>query len=78
MGLSNVTNDAQIPKSVFTEAYQILYSTGNAAYAVLTANKSTTKKFLRMTGASASAGAAPAWDTVTKTDVGLSNVTNDA
>lgn len=78
VGLSNVTNDAQIPKSVFTEAYQILYSTGSNAYAVLTANKSTIKKFLSMTGASSSAGAAPVWDTVTSTDVGLGNVSNNS
>lgn len=73
VGLSNVTNDAQIPKSVFTAANQIIYSTAANAPTVLAPNTTSTKKFLRMTG-TGSAGAAPAWDTVTKTDVGLGNV----
>lgn len=77
VGLGNVTNDAQIPKSVFTAGYQIMYSTAASTPAVLDANDTTTKKFLSMTG-TGSAGAAPAWVTVSKSDVGLGNVTNDA
>lgn len=77
VGLGNVTNDAQITKSTFTGANQIMYSTGASAPTVLAANTSSTKKFLRMTG-TGSAGAAPAWDTVTKGDVGLGSVENTA
>ena len=40
-------------------------------------NTTTTKKFLRQTGDGTN-GAVPAWDTVTATDVGLSNVTNES
>ena len=69
VGLGNVTNAAQITKATFTEAYQIMYSTGASTPAVLTANKSTTKKFLTMTGASASAGAAPEWNTIVAADL---------
>lgn len=64
-----------VKKSIFTAAYQIVYSTGANSPVVLDANTTATKKFLRMTGTGA-AGAAPEWDTVTKTDVGLSNVEN--
>lgn len=42
----------------------------------LAGNTTTTKKFLRQTG-NGSVSAAPAWDTVTATDVGLSNLTNN-
>jgi hypothetical protein len=44
---------------------------------LLAPNVSTTKKFFRQTGDGTN-GAAPAWDTVTKTDVGLSAVENTA
>jgi hypothetical protein len=40
-------------------------------------NTTTTKKFLRQTG-NGTNGAAPAWDTVTATDVGLGSVTNES
>lgn len=40
-------------------------------------NTTTTKKFLRQTGDGTN-GAAPAWDTVTATDVALGNVTNES
>jgi hypothetical protein len=43
----------------------------------LAPNTTTTKKFLRMTGTGI-VGAVPAWDTVTATDVGLGNVTNES
>ena len=64
-----------INKSVFNAAYQLLYSTGASQTAVLDPNTDATRKFLRMTG-TGSVGAAPVWDTVTKTDVGLSKVEN--
>ena len=44
---------------------------------LLSPNVTTTKKFLRMTG-NGTNGAAPAWDTVTATDVGLGSVTNES
>lgn len=53
------------------------YQSAAATTALLAPNTTTTRNFLRMTGTGA-AGAAPAWDTVTKTDVGLSNVENTA
>ena len=43
----------------------------------LAGNTTATKKFLRQTG-TGTVSAAPAWDTVTATDVGLGNVTNNA
>lgn len=43
----------------------------------LVGNITSTKKFLRQTG-TGTVSAAPAWDTVTATDVGLGNVTNNA
>jgi hypothetical protein len=52
-----------------------MYSSAANTPTRLAANTTATKKFLRMTG-TGSAGAAPAWDTVTKTDVGLSAVEN--
>lgn len=63
---------------------QTSYATGDTLYASatntlskLSGNTTTTRNFLRQTG-TGSASAAPAWDTVTKTDVGLSNVENTA
>lgn len=53
------------------------YQTGSGATSLLGPNTTTTKMFLRMTGSGA-AGNAPAWDTVTSTDVGLGNVTNES
>ena len=73
----NTINTTYIKNSVLSGAYDIMYSSAANTPARLAANTTTTKKFLRMTG-TGSAGAAPVWDTVTKTDVGLSNVTNDA
>ena len=67
--------DGYIPKSTLSGAYDIMYSSAANTPTRLGANTTTTKKFLRMTG-TGSAGAAPAWDTVTKSDVGLSNVEN--
>lgn len=53
------------------------YQSAAATTTLLPPNTSATRNFLRMTG-TGSAGAAPAWDTVTKTDVGLANVENTA
>lgn len=75
VGLGNVSNAAQITKATFTEGYQIMYSTAASTPAVLTANKSTTKKFLTMTGASSSAGAAPAWSTIAASDIPTLSIT---
>jgi len=58
-------------------AYDTYYRGSGGVLTRLAPNTTATKKFLRMTG-DGEAGAAPAWDTVTATDVGLSNVTNDA
>lgn len=63
--------------TTWTGAYRLIYSTAATTVTTLAPNTSATRKFLRMTG-TGSAGAAPAWDTVTKTDVGLSNVENTA
>lgn len=67
--MATASTDSYIPKSAYTEGYQIMYSTGSGAYALLTANKSTTKKFLTMTGVSSSAGAAPTWSTLDASDI---------
>ena len=71
----NAINTTYIKKSVLSGAYDIMYSSAVNTPARLAANTTTTKKFLRMTG-TGSAGATPAWDTVTSSDVGLGNVTN--
>ena len=54
-----------------------LYSSAANTLAKLPGNTTTTRQFLRQTG-TGTVSAAPAWDTVTKTDVGLSNVENTA
>lgn len=53
------------------------YQSNTDTTTLLSPNTTTTRKFLRQTGDGTN-GAAPAWDTVTKTDVGLSNVENTA
>ena len=55
----------------------IPYQSGTDTTTLLSPNTSTTRKFLRQTG-DGSNGAAPAWDTVTATDVNLGNVTNES
>jgi hypothetical protein len=55
----------------------IIYGGSSGAITRLLGNTTTTRKFLRQTG-DGTASAAPAWDTVTKTDVGLGNVTNES
>lgn len=54
-----------------------LYSSATNTLAKLAGNITTTRQFLRQTG-TGTVSAAPSWDTVTKTDVGLSNVENTA
>ena len=53
------------------------YQSAAGATALLAGNTTTIRQFLRQTG-TGSVSAAPAWDTVTKTDVGLANVENTA
>lgn len=55
----------------------IPYQSNTNTTTLLSPNTSATRNFLRMTGTGTN-GAAPAWDTVTKTDVGLANVENTA
>ena len=55
---------------------EIPYQSDTDTTTLLPPNTTTTKKFLRMTGANPN-GAIPAWDTVTATDVGLSALTNN-
>lgn len=55
----------------------IPYQSNTDITTLLAPNTTATRKFLRQTG-TGSNGAAPAWDTVTSTDVGLSNVENTA
>ncbi len=53
------------------------YQSNTDITTLLSPNTTTTKKFLRMTGDGTN-GAAPAWDTVTASDVGLGSVTNES
>ena len=53
------------------------YQSNTDTTTLLSPNTTTTKKFLRMTGDGTN-GAAPAWDTVTASDVGLGSVTNES
>jgi hypothetical protein len=53
------------------------YQSNTDITTLLSPNTTTTRKFIRMTGDGTN-GAAPAWDTVTATDVGLGNVTNES
>lgn len=53
------------------------YQSAANTTSLLSPNTTTTRKFVRMTGDGTN-GAAPAWDTVTQTDVGLSDVTNES
>lgn len=53
------------------------YQSDTNTTSLLSPNTSTTRNFLRMTGDGTN-GTAPVWDTVTQTDVGLSDVTNES
>jgi hypothetical protein len=55
----------------------IHYQSASNVTSQLPPNTTTTRNFLRQTGDGIN-GAAPAWDTVTATDVGLGNVTNES
>lgn len=55
----------------------IPYQSASNTTTLLSPNTTTTKKFLRETG-NGTNGAAPAWDTVLKSDVGLGSVENTA
>lgn len=63
--------------SPLTTVGDILYESAPNTASRLAGNTTTTKKFLRETGDGVNA-TAPAWDTVTSSNVGLGNVTNDA
>jgi len=54
-----------------------IYASSGSAFSRIAGNTTTTRKFWRQTGDGVNS-AAPAWDTVTKTDVGLTNVENTA
>lgn len=56
----------------------ILYASSTSVLSKLGGNTTTTRKFLRSVAATSGTAVAPAWDTVTATDVGLSDVTNTA
>lgn len=75
--LGNLDLSGAISKSIFTAAYQIIYSSAADTPTVLNPNTAATKQFLSMTG-TGSAGAAPVWSVVTATDIGLPNVENTA
>lgn len=53
------------------------YQSNTDTTSLLSPNTTTTRKFVRMTGDGTN-GTAPVWDTVTATDVGLGNVTNES
>jgi hypothetical protein len=55
----------------------VLYQSNTNATSLLSPNTTTTKLFLSQTGTGAN-GAVPAWSTVTATNVGLGNVTNES
>ena len=55
----------------------LLYASAANTLSKLAGNTTSTRKFLRQTG-TGTVSAAPAWDMVTQTDVGLSNVENTA
>ena len=78
LGLGTMALEAAadyIAKNILSAAYDLIYASAASTPARLAPNTSSTKKFLRMTG-TGSAGTAPAWDTVSKDDVGLGNVEN--
>ena len=73
-GTEIAVNKGGTGKTSWTQ-YGVVYASGTTTLAQVANNTTSTKKFLRMTG-TGSAAAAPAWDTVTKEDVGLGNVAN--
>ena len=77
MGSITVTNSLPGFLNPMTTLGDIIYGGAAGAATRLGGETTTTRKFLRSVGV-AGAATAPAWDTVTKTDVGLSNVENTA
>lgn len=74
-----------IPKSIFNDAYQMLYYDASGNIATVAANNTTARMFLLMqgvqitnpsTGVITYAGAAPIWSSLTTADVGLDNLVN--
>lgn len=58
--------------------YQVLYTSATDTIAALAGNSTATRKFLRQVDDGMGTPTAPAWDTVTKADVGLASVENTA
>jgi hypothetical protein len=56
----------------------ILYASASTTLSKLGGNTTTTRKFLLSVATTSGTAVAPAWDTVTATDVGLNNLTNYA
>lgn len=78
-GATNVTlpTAGTLLASPLTALGDVIYGGAAGATTRLAGNTTTTRNFLRQVGDGVNS-AAPAWDTVTKTDVGLSNVENTA
>lgn len=78
-GVGSIQIDNTLPGFLnpMTTLGDIIYGGAAGAATRLGGETTTTRKFLRSVGV-AGAATAPAWDTVTKTDVGLSNVENTA
>jgi hypothetical protein len=72
--LSATHGDTTVTSAVLGE---IIYANSTPAWTALAGDTSNTRKFLR-TLSVAGVAQAPAWDTVTKTDVGLGSVENTA
>jgi hypothetical protein len=77
VGSITVTNTLPGFLNPMTTLGDIIYGGAAGAATRLGGETTATRKFLRSVGV-AGAATAPAWDTVTKTDVGLSNVENTA
>ena len=75
-GTATLANDLTGGNST-TLLGSIPYQSNTDTTTLLSPNTTATKKFLRQTGTGTN-GAAPAWDTVTSTDVGLGSVENTA
>lgn len=78
-GVGSIQIDNSLPGFLnpMTNLGDTIYGASAGAATRLAGNITTTRQFLRQTG-TGTVSAAPAWDTVTKTDVGLSNVENTA
>jgi hypothetical protein len=78
-GVGSIQIDNSLPGFLnpMTNLGDTIYGAAAGAATRLAGNITTTRQFLRQTG-TGTVSADPAWDTVTKTDVGLSNVENTA